>query len=514
MSAGMCYQLGPFRLDPGRRRLETMDGTERPLTARAFDALVCLTEHAGEVVDRRTLMATLWPDSVVEENNLNQAIVSLRRAVGKDAIATVPGRGYQLVLPVRGITAAEPPEAAAAAVSLHRAGRAGAAARVLAVAAAGVTLLGALTVLLPGEDSCAESEQGCSENRAAPALTAPPASATPPCSPDAWAPFLAVPAASPPERIELLDRALELDPDCAPAHAAKAFLLSQGLVNTAFGTALGLSADELDAAIRRHAEQAIALDPALPDARVALGNLYLFTWRWTEARNAFEHAAAATPNAAELVHYAYLDAYTGSYDDALHRIEALIPLNPDVPVLVSIRGLIQAMAGNLDAAAASLRSGPSVSSLPFNEGQLQSMAIERGWLAAVEVARGNTEAALSELRLIEQIRVETRDAQLPLVAHAYARLGLHAEARRVFDEIERAADSGARLGAGAWAQAYLAIGDDARALEWLETAARKAGAHEPDENFWALMHLRMNLLSDPTLERPEFAEALSRITGD
>lgn len=293
--------------------------------------------------------------------------------------------------------------------------------------------------------------------------------------------------------------------------ASKAFLLSQGLVNTAFGRAFGLSADELGAVLRQHAERAIALDSGLPAARVALGNLYLFTWRWTEARNAFEQAAAATPNAAELVHYAYLDAYTGRHDDALRRIEALIPRNPDVPVLVSIRGLIEAMAGDLDAAAASLRSGPG---MPFNEGQLQAMAIERGWLAAVEVARGNTEAALRELQLIEQIRVETRDAQLPLVAHAYARLGLNAEARRVFEEIERAADSGARLGAGAWAQAYLAIGDDVRALEWLETATRKAAAHEPDEDFWGLMNLRMNLLADPVLERPEFAEVLSRISGD
>jgi hypothetical protein len=51
-------------------------------------------------------------------------------------------------------------------------------------------------------------------------------------------------------------------------------------------------------------------------------------------------------------------------------------------------------------------------------------------------------------------------------------------------------------------------------LEWLETAAKKAAAHEPDEGFFQLMVLRANVTNDPVLESGEFADALSRIKGN
>ena len=50
-------------------------------------------------------MKAVWPDTIVEENNLNQAIYSLRRALGDSAneprfIMTLPGRGYRFVADV------------------------------------------------------------------------------------------------------------------------------------------------------------------------------------------------------------------------------------------------------------------------------------------------------------------------------------------------------------------------------------------------------------------------------
>jgi len=40
----------------------------------------------------------VWPGLVVEENNLQVHVSSLRRMLGADAIATVPGRGYRFAL--------------------------------------------------------------------------------------------------------------------------------------------------------------------------------------------------------------------------------------------------------------------------------------------------------------------------------------------------------------------------------------------------------------------------------
>lgn len=100
-SAGrQIFEFGEFRLDTTRRLLTDIAGHRVELTAKAFDALVYFLEHPGVVIDRLTLLDTLWPDTVVEENNLNQTVAALRRALGDDYIETVPRRGYQFVAEV------------------------------------------------------------------------------------------------------------------------------------------------------------------------------------------------------------------------------------------------------------------------------------------------------------------------------------------------------------------------------------------------------------------------------
>jgi Tol biopolymer transport system component/DNA-binding winged helix-turn-helix (wHTH) protein len=95
------YEFGEFRLDPRRRLLTGADGERIVLTAKAFDALVNLVEHAGELVSRAELTESLWPSTVVEENNLSQAISVLRRTLGENYIATVARRGYQFIADVQ-----------------------------------------------------------------------------------------------------------------------------------------------------------------------------------------------------------------------------------------------------------------------------------------------------------------------------------------------------------------------------------------------------------------------------
>src|SRR4051794_7851967 len=100
------YEFGDFRLDQGRRTLLGRDGAPVALTAKAFETLSYLVEHAGNVVDKDELMRIVWPDTAVEENNLTQNISLLRRLFGEGRgehryIATVPNRGYQFVATVR-----------------------------------------------------------------------------------------------------------------------------------------------------------------------------------------------------------------------------------------------------------------------------------------------------------------------------------------------------------------------------------------------------------------------------
>ena len=84
------------------------------LTPKAFDLLVYLVEHQGRLVEKSTLMAALWPDTIVEEANLAFQISALRKALddggdGRALIQTVPTKGYRFVGVVRNGSRPLPP---------------------------------------------------------------------------------------------------------------------------------------------------------------------------------------------------------------------------------------------------------------------------------------------------------------------------------------------------------------------------------------------------------------------
>jgi predicted ATPase/DNA-binding winged helix-turn-helix (wHTH) protein len=92
-----CFANGEVR--PAERQL-LIDGAPAALGARAFDVLVTLIERHDRVVDKDELFKAVWPGLVVEENNLQVQVSSLRKLLGPNAIATVPGRGYRFVAPL------------------------------------------------------------------------------------------------------------------------------------------------------------------------------------------------------------------------------------------------------------------------------------------------------------------------------------------------------------------------------------------------------------------------------
>jgi len=97
------YLFGEFRLDANRRLLNrTNSGEVVELTPKALELLICLVQHAGTVLEKQTLLDSVWPHVIVEENNLTRAISALRSALGEEPkdhryIATIPGRGYRFV---------------------------------------------------------------------------------------------------------------------------------------------------------------------------------------------------------------------------------------------------------------------------------------------------------------------------------------------------------------------------------------------------------------------------------
>src|SRR4029077_8529655 len=93
-----------FRIEARKRLLWNCD-EPLALTPKVFDTLFYLVKNAGKTIDKDELMAAIWPDTVVEENNLNKNISALRQLLGEKPgehrfIATVPGKGYRFVASV------------------------------------------------------------------------------------------------------------------------------------------------------------------------------------------------------------------------------------------------------------------------------------------------------------------------------------------------------------------------------------------------------------------------------
>lgn len=96
------YEFSGYRLDGVSRELFGPDRAPIALSSKALDVLLYLIEQRDRVVDKDDLLAAVWAGRVVEENNLTQAISSLRKAFGirpqeHRFIVTVPGRGYRFV---------------------------------------------------------------------------------------------------------------------------------------------------------------------------------------------------------------------------------------------------------------------------------------------------------------------------------------------------------------------------------------------------------------------------------
>ncbi len=104
--AERTYIFENFQIDPARRLVTRIpEGEPLTLTHKAFQVLLMLVENKGTVVSKNDLMATVWPDSFVEEANLTQTISVLRKTLGENPnqhrfIVTETGKGYRFVAPV------------------------------------------------------------------------------------------------------------------------------------------------------------------------------------------------------------------------------------------------------------------------------------------------------------------------------------------------------------------------------------------------------------------------------
>jgi DNA-binding winged helix-turn-helix (wHTH) protein/Tfp pilus assembly protein PilF len=105
------YEFGPFRLDP-RDRLLLRNEVIVALPPKVFETLLVFVQHSGHLLNKDELLSHIWPETIMEESNLTQAVYALRKALGQRLdghhyIETIPRRGYRFVADVREIVQAD-----------------------------------------------------------------------------------------------------------------------------------------------------------------------------------------------------------------------------------------------------------------------------------------------------------------------------------------------------------------------------------------------------------------------
>jgi len=96
--------IGDWRVNAASGEI-SRNGEAIRLEFRTMRLLMCLAEHAGQVVSIDDLLSQVWPEVAVSQDSVYQAVTSLRRQLGDDSkqpayIATVPRLGYRMVAKV------------------------------------------------------------------------------------------------------------------------------------------------------------------------------------------------------------------------------------------------------------------------------------------------------------------------------------------------------------------------------------------------------------------------------
>lgn len=98
------FAMGAWQVFPLRGELARGDDV-RHVEPKVMDVLTLLARHAGEVVERDTIISEVWRGRFVSDDPLSKCVAELRKMLGDSArepryIRTVHKRGYQLVAPV------------------------------------------------------------------------------------------------------------------------------------------------------------------------------------------------------------------------------------------------------------------------------------------------------------------------------------------------------------------------------------------------------------------------------
>jgi len=248
------------------------------------------------------------------------------------------------------------------------------------------------------------------------------------------------------EAIAQLERALQLDPKFARAHARLASLLSVATNYVPYDFAASMAGAE------DHAHRATELDPKLAEPHAALGQALLRQRRFVESLAALERAVALDPTDETAMFWYAANLNTFGYirrgEELLDRVLAI---DPRLPTALNWRGLLYAYSGDISSAEQLLRRSAEV-----------KLAFAGMGLSLVAASRGQTEEAVDELAAgFKPIQLDLSDAELHVLARGIVGdSAARTAALTLIDEYLRRPQTSN----GVIAYALIRLGDPARAL--------------------------------------------------
>jgi len=248
------------------------------------------------------------------------------------------------------------------------------------------------------------------------------------------------------------DKAIKLDDKYAPAWA-----LRSSVQNTMAEVALSDPTEGFRKA-RDNAERAIALDPMLASAYLALARTQIFhDWDWEAADTSLTKAAALEPGSVEIFRIrSYRSRVLGNLDQAIKLYEQAVALDPLRTNSYSGLAYLLYDGGRYDEARLALQKA-----LDLNpQAPLVHLTLNR-----ILIAERKPPQALAEIE-----KEPNEWGKFTGQALAYHALGREQDSNAALDALIAKYESGA---AYQIAQVYAYRGDSDESLEWLERAYQK-----------------------------------------
>ena len=288
------------------------------------------------------------------------------------------------------------------------------------------------------------------------------------------------------QSIPYFEDALKRDPTFAPAYVG----LAQAYTN--LGTILsGVSPEATRPKVIGFARKALALDPNLVEAHVALAFVLQEEWQWTEAETEYRRALELNPNNAEAYQwFALWLVCQGRTDEAVASIQRARALDP-IGVSGGSVAWILFQAHRYDDAIRESKSALAIQ--PDNAGDLTGLGFAL-------IANNQPVDAIPGLE--KAVSLSGSPAAIGILIRAYAHAGRRDDALRLLAELKRRRKAG-YIPAGAFVNAYLGLGDNEQAFYWLEQAYK--------EQSNILQFLKTHPYFDPIRNDPRFVDLVRRV---